>query len=485
MRFAMMMTIGVLVGSAHAQPSTAGPGGPGRVLTPQKISKTAAANADLGDQLFKLLPNDGAAGDWFGYSVAISGATAIVGAHMDDDNGTDSGSAYLFNTTTGLQIFKFLPNDGAVGDQFGLSVAISGAIAIVGAYFDDDNGTASGSAYLFDAEIAAGGRQIAKLLADDGAVGDRFGRSVAIDGVTAIVGAYLDNDNGTSSGSAYLFDISDPASPIQIAKLLPDDGAVQDYFGVSVAISGTTAIVGAYQNDDNGSNSGSAYLFDTTTGQQIAKLLPDDGAAADRFGWSVAISGATAIVGAFQHDDNGFHSGSAYLFDATTGRQVAKLLANDGATADRFGWSVAISGSTAIVAAVWDDDHGNGSGSAYLFDISDPANPVQIAKLLPDDGAACDQFGWSVAVSGDTAIVGAVWDDDHGGDSGSAYLFDAAAPGKCPWDLDGNGSVGAADLLRLLVSWGPCKGCPADFDGNGTVGASDLLALLVNWGPCP
>ncbi len=485
MRFAMMMTIGVLTGSAHAQPSAAGPGRPGRVLAPLQMSNTAAASAGLGDQLFKLLANDGAAGDWFGYSVAISGATALVGAHMDDDNGTDSGAAYLFNTTTGLQIFKFLPNDGALGDQFGLSVAISGAIAIVGAYFDDDNGTASGSAYLFDAEIAAGGSQIVKLLPDDGAASDRFGRSVAIDGATAIVGAYLDNDNGSASGSAYLFDISDPASPIQIAKLLPDDGAVQDYFGVSVAISGTTAVVGAYQNDDNGSNSGSAYLFDTTSGRQIAKLLPDDGAAADRFGWSVTISGAIAIVGAWQDDDNGFNSGSAYVFDATTGRQIAKLLPNDGALNDQFGWSVAISGSTAIVAAVWDNDNGNSSGSAYHFDISDPANPVQIAKLLPDDGAACDQFGWSVAVSGATAIVGALWDDDHGPDSGSAYLFDATALGKCPWDLDDNGSVGAADLLGLLVSWGPCKGCAADFDDDDIVGASDLLAMLFNWGPCP
>ncbi len=109
----------------------------------------------------------------------------------------------------------------------------------------------------------------------------------------------------------------------------------------------------------------------------------------------------------------------------------------------------------------------------------------QLFKLLPDDGAADDRFGISVAISGTTAIVGAYWHDDNGTDSGSAYLFDAAAPGKCPWDLDANGVVGASDLLALLVSWGPCKGCPADFDGNGVVGASDLLALLVNWGPCP
>ncbi len=171
---------------------------------------------------------------------------------------------------------------------------------------------------------------------------------------------------------------------------------------------------------------------------------------------------------------------------ADLGDQLFKLLASDGAEFDTFGISVAISGATAIIGAGFDDDNGDRSGSAYLFDTT---AGTQLAKLLPSDGAAIDVFGISVAISSTTAIVGAIFDDDNGTDSGSADLFDAAAaPGKCPWDLDDNGIVGASDLLSLLVSWGPCppKGnCPADFDGNGVVGASDLLALLVNWGPCP
>ncbi|MEE9129379.1 MAG: FG-GAP repeat protein [Phycisphaerales bacterium] len=110
----------------------------------------------------------------------------------------------------------------------------------------------------------------------------------------------------------------------------------------------------------------------------------------------------------------------------------------------------------------------------------------QLAKLLPDDGAADDRFGWSVAISGTTAIVGAYLDDDNGTDSGSAYLFDAAAaPGTCSWDLDDNSSVGVGDLLILLGAWGPNPGHPADFDCNDDVGVSDLLALLANWGPRP
>ena len=219
-------------------------------------------------------------------------------------------------------------------------------------------------------------------------------------------------------------------------------------------------------------------------GDQLAKLLPDDGAANDLFGWPVAISGATAIVGARHNDDKGADSGSAYLFDITTGRQIAKLLPDDGAAGDNFGNSVAISGPTAIVGAHRDDENGIFSGSAYLFDTT---TGRQIAKLLADDGAAGDRFGGSVGISGATAIVGARFDDDNGTSSGSAYLFDAAgAPGKCPWDLDGDGVVGIGDLLILVGNFGPCDGeCPADFDEDGFVGASDLLALISNFGECP
>ncbi len=441
------------------------------------VLSTAAAHADLGDQLFKLLPDDGAALDIFGFSVAISDATAIVGALGDDDNGSASGSAYLFDTTTGQQIHKLLANDGAPNDWFGRSVAISGETAIVGANNDDDNGENSGSAYLFDISDPADPTQIAKLLPDDGADGDRFGWSVAISGTTVILSA--PTIDGLGSGSAYLFDISDPANPTQIAKLLPDDGADGDWTGWSVAISGTTAVVGAHKHDDNGTDSGAAYLFDTASGEQIAKLLPEDGAAHDRFGISVAISGTTVLVGADHLEGEVPGSNSAYLFDVTTGQQIAELLPDDGAESNRFGWSAAISGTTAIVGAHSDDDNGSLSGSAYLFDIT---TGQQIARLLPDDGTLNEIFGYSVAISGTTAIAGAPWAGPHGTLFGSAYLFDAAA---CPWDLDSDDDVDAADLAGLLGAWGPNPGHPADLDGDGEIGPTDLAILLENWGPCP
>ncbi len=358
-----------------------------RYLTPvllavaASVLSTAPAYADLGDQLFKLLPNDAAQQDEFGISVGISGETAIVGAHRNDDFGSSSGSAYLFDTTTGQQLFKLLPDDGASGDRFGRSVAISGATAIVGAYLDDD-----------------------------ACPGDPF----------------------CNSGSAYLFDLSDPENPVQLFKLLANDGAAGDRFGRSVAISGSIAIVGAYANDDIGTDSGSAYLFDITTGAQIVKLLPNDGSGGDNFGWSVAIGGppgkpVTIIGTPLDNDVNVVDVGSVYVFDISdpaNPTQLFKLLAEDGAVQDEFGISVAINGATAIVGSPFHDDNGNSSGAAYLFDTT---TGQQITKLLPNDGAADDRFGNSVAISGPTAIVGALLDDDNGSASGSAYLFDAVA----------------------------------------------------------
>ena len=393
------------------------------------LLSTAPARADIGDQLTKLHANDGVENDQFGVSVAISDTIAIVGAHLDDDNGDFSGSAYLYDISDPVspqQIAKINPINGAAGEKFGISVAISDTIAIIGAYRDNENGAAAGAAYIFDISDPANPIQIAKLLAFDGADGDAFGWSVAFSGNKAVIGAKWDDDNGDKSGSAYLYNISDPTNPTHIAKLLPGDGDADDEFGYSVATSGITAIVGAHQNDDNGSNSGSIYLFDTTTGMQLLKFLPNDGEAGDQFGFSISVSGTTAIVGANQDDDNGSDSGSAYLLDMSdpmNAVQTAKLQAEDGEAGDQFGYSVALADTTAIVGARNDDDSGIDSGSAYLFGISDKQNPIQTAKVLPSDGEADDNFANSVAIIGATTIVGAWHDEDNGFNSGSAYLF--------------------------------------------------------------
>ncbi|MHC4414142.1 MAG: hypothetical protein ACYS0G_02535 [Planctomycetota bacterium] len=183
-------------------------------------------------------------------------------------------------------------------------------VAVVGAHNDDDNGSSSGSAYVYRWNGSSWGQE-QKLLASDGAGGDWFGWSVSVSGDVAVVGAYLDDDNGDRSGSAYVFRWNG-SSWTEEAKLLASDGAAGDYFGVSVSVSGDVVVVGAYEDDDNGSSSGSAYVYrwNGSSWGQEQKLLASDGAAGDFFGYSVSVSGNIAVVGAYSDD----YTGSAYVY---------------------------------------------------------------------------------------------------------------------------------------------------------------------------
>lgn len=210
-------------------------------------------------------------------------------------------------------------------------------------------------------------------------------------------------------------------------KLLPHDGGREDFFGYSTSISNGIAIVGAYGGPDE-LLFGAAYLYDTLTGEQIAKLVASDGSSSDRFGRSVAIAGSTAVVGAWGDDDNGAQSGSAYLFDVATGQQLAKLLPDDGEADDRFGYSVAMSDDYVVISSPASDDNGPNSGSVYLFDRS---TGRQAAKLFPLDATTEDRFGWAVAISGDTIIVGARRKNEAGTAIGAAYLFDVPSLSDC------------------------------------------------------
>ena len=227
------------------------------------------------------------------------------------------------------QVAKLTADDGAASDGFGISVSIDGDTVVVGAHADDDKGSQSGSAYVFTrdaaSDLASGWTHVAKLTADDGAAYDEFGYSVSIDGDTVVIGANKDRDKGINSGSAYVFTratASDLASGwTQVAKLTADDGAADDYFGSSVSIDGDTVVIGAKCDDDKGDKSGSAYVFTRATASdlasgwtQVAKLTDVDGAASDIFGYSVSIGGGTVVIGAYEDDDKGSNSGSAHVF---------------------------------------------------------------------------------------------------------------------------------------------------------------------------
>lgn len=260
--------------------------------------------------------------------------------------------------------------------------------------------------------------QQAELTASDGAAGDGFGGSVAVDGSTAVVGAPYHEVSNAEPGAAYVF-VQSGVTWIQQAELIASDGAGFNHFGFSVAISGSTVVVGSPGLRSNPPTyNGAAYVFveSGTTWSQQAELTASDGAAGDEFGVSVGVSGGTAIVGAPLHAVSNVKQGAAYVFaqNGTAWNQQAELTASDGALAYGFGSAVAVNGSTAVVGAPFTTVGGNtNQGAAYAFG-QGGATWGQQAELTASDGAAGDNFGTSVGLSGGTAIVGA---------TGAAYMF--------------------------------------------------------------
>ena len=328
----------------------------------------------------KLVAADGASLDFFGISVAISGETAVVGARFDDIGaGTDQGSVYVFvrSGTTWTQQQKLTAANGVNNDRLGWSVAINGETAVVGAIGTNNRG----AAYVFVRNGTAWTQQ-QQLTAADGAVNDFLGFSVGISGETVIV-CSPNAAVGVNSlrGAAYVF-VRNGATWIQQQKLAADDGASQDGFGTSVGISGETAIVGAPRNDVGANvDQGSAYTFvrNGTTWTQQQKLTAADGAANDTFGTSVAISGETVFVGVERAHPSAANQGAAYIFtrSGTVWTQLQKVVAPDAAANDFFGHAVGISGERAIVGALNKTIGGTvNQGAAYIFASALPPPPT-------------------------------------------------------------------------------------------------------------
>lgn len=418
----------------------------------------SAARASVQTEEAKLIAPDGAADDRFGEGVAFFGDVAVVGSGLDDDNGFQSGSAYVFRydgATWALEA-KLVASDGEALDLFGSgSIGLSGDVLVVGASGDDDNGAESGSAYVFRYN-GLSWEEEAKLVASDGAAFDGFGGmimeptaqqaglffgdGVAVFGDTIVVGAPGDDDFATNAGSAYVFRY-DGNTWVEEAKLLPPvrQGS---FVGTTVAISGDVVALGAAEdNDDDGALTGSAYVFryDGMVWEQEAKLVGSDREIGDLFGSSVGVSGGTVVVGALQDDGS---RGSVYLFryDGTAWLEEAKLVASDGAAVDQFGAAVAISDGVTVIGARGDDDNGDRSGSAYVFRFNG-SSWVEDAKLLASVGMEGDFLGLSVALWGNTALVGASERFSAPVNPGSAYVF-RLAPFS---DVDGDGEHDRTD----------------------------------------
>ena len=463
-----------------------------------------------------LVAPDGALNDWCGFSVALSsdGTRALVGAPLDDTaRGIDAGSARVFlrmGTTWAQETTLVTPNASA-GDNLGYSVALSsdGSVALAGSPLDDLPGAIDrGAAYVFR-RTGTTWVQEATLLGvfGGGAANDNFGYSVALtsDGRRALVGAPLDDTaRGSNAGSIHTFVYAGLWG--EEAMLLAPDGAADDNFGHSVALSsdGSRALAGAYQDDTaGGSNAGSAHVFlrTSTVWAHEATLLAPDGSAGDIVGSSVALTsdGSRALVGADLDDTaSGSDAGSARVFlrTGTAWAQEATLLAPDAAVGgDQFGSSVALTsdGSRALVGAYQDDTAGGSdAGSARVF-VRTGTAWAQEATLLAPDGAMSDSFGFSVALTpdGSRALVGVRFDDTAGDvDAGSARVFTIAlAPNgsTCGGDaacLSGFCTDGVCCGTRCPGGTNDCQACSAALTGGAGGICAALSAAVAPTVPC-
>jgi hypothetical protein len=262
------------------------------------------------------------------------------------------------------------------------------------------------------------------VTAPDAESGDYFGYSVSIDGDYAVVGAKYVDDPEVEVGAAYIFRRTGIKTWDTGTKVMASDAVQIDNFGWSVAISGDYVIVGApYKNEQRGA----AYIFHRTgpnTWDTGTKITSTDGSEVnDRFGYRVAISDDYAIAGAPLKDGG---QGAAYIFHRTgpnTWDTGTKITAADKADGDNFGYSVAISGDYAIVGAYHEDGAGSNRGAAYIFHRTDTNTWDAGTKITATDPENLDYFGYSVAISGDYAIAGAHQEDGAGSDRGAAYIF--------------------------------------------------------------
>jgi hypothetical protein len=387
----------------------------------------------------KLTASDAATGGFFGRSVAMDGDRIVVGSSNTD--GTSSGSVYVFESDGlgGWVETKLTASDAADGDLFGINVAVDGDRLVVGAPFDDAVGPDSGSVYVFESD-GDGDWAETKLIPSDAPGEGFFGRSVALDGGRVVVGAEHNADRWTQ-GSVYVFE-SDGLGGWVETKLTASDGAIGDLFGVTLAVEGDRIFAGAAFDDDRGIDSGSVYVFesDGLGGWVETKLVASDTGQGDHFGWLVAVDSGRLVVGAPADDDRGTASGSVYVFesDGLGGWVETKLTASDGSDTDSFGSRAAVDGDRLVVGASGDN---NATGSVYIYEASPDADGDGVAN--DEDNCPVDANPHQTDTDGDG--MGDVCDPDDDNDGVSDEDEIAAGTDPLNPDSDGDGTLDGSD----------------------------------------
>lgn len=397
-----LLIAGVGVGATRRQTMALDPGG-------AVHGKGEPAFWPVEDRLFAHDQVD----NWgLGNAVALDGNRAIVGASRADINGeANRGAAYVFARQGGkwVEEAQLLAFDGDEGDFFGASVALSGDTAVVGAPLvtvGDD--TFRGAAYVFQI-IGGGWLAREKLLASDGASGDRLGSAVAVWGDTLMAGAPSADIDGVSQGAAYVYTRHDGLWS-QSQKLFDEEGALADLFGNALALTEDMALVGAYSaNIAGNTNQGAAYMYSRVGATWLLeqKLLASDGANPDQFGWSVALDGDVALVGAWQKMVDTFEAhGAAYVFrrSGTSWIEEQRLLPSEGQEMSFFGQAVALDGHVALIGAEHDFPGANQQGVVYEFRRSDGLWR-EIQRFTAPIGQGIDSFGEALALDSRRALI--------------------------------------------------------------------------------
>lgn len=396
-----------------------------------KLHIYAALTLVAGDSLATqtmVFAEDGKAEDYFGYSADIDGTTLLVGAHKVDVDGVeDAGVAYVYmlGDKGWHQQAKLVAEPIFADDTLGGKVALKNNVAMLGGMRRDDKGEDAGAVVSFE-RAANAWTQKQIFTAPDAMPGDAFGQSVALTDNYLVIGAPRNDALGLDSGAAYIYQRESGTWRYQ-TKITASDGAAGDLFGISVAIDGNTILVGADLHDEKAENAGAVYVYvmDNHQWQQQAKLTASDGAKTDIFGVRVAISADTALISARRDDidELGVDAGSAYLFvrEGNTWAQEVKLVSPDGAADDRFGRGVALSGDTAIVSAMNHDANGTDTGALYVYK-KGPDGWRYTSKVVAENAKPGDRFGWNVALSKGVAVIASPHHDANGQQSGAVYV---------------------------------------------------------------
>ena len=413
---------------------------------------------------FKLTAFDGSAFDSFGKAVAMTDDFAIVGS-IFDDYGISSGAAYIFQRNNTQWTFhqKLMSCDQIEteistpfwGNYFGRSVGISDKVAVVGAYGDDEIAPSAGAAYIFNRVIDSSGQSIwkcgEKLTIPESKTEDRFGFSVAIYQDYIIIGAFGDDTMGSDSGAAYLFHFKNSKWTL-IKKLTNPQGKRNDNFGYAVSITKDFALVGAKGDSSNGIAAGAAFVYSLQSLNNPQKLIPSRAKNGDQFGISVSIYQSNLIVGSSPLEVTPpFGSACIFQYSSSSWSEVTSLSSLQTMPSDHFASSVAISSKFALIGADGDNTLGQSAGAIYIYDkLSTGWHFKQ--KISGSDSSSDDRFGYSLFATDQHFIIGALQDNDHGSDSGAAYIINDYAGIKMTVSKDNVNIPARAGSFDLFIS---------------------------------